>query len=77
VALRDRTVIPAKVGRGYRVDEILDELDDQEDRDALLGWLNDPTIGSKRIANELVDEGYTICPNAIAYYRRKVLEVDV
>ena len=76
MALRDRTITPAKAGRGFRITEILDELD-QEDRDALLGWLNDPTIGSKRIKAELVDEGYRISSGAVATYRRKVLEVDV
>ena len=77
MALRDRTITPAKGGRGFRITEILDELDDQEDRDALLGWLNDPAIGSKRIAAELADEGYPISPGAVATYRRKALELHV
>lgn len=76
MALRDRHIGPRVTGRGYRIDEIRGLLD-TEDLEVLDRWLADPTIGSKRIAAEVSAEGYNVSPNAVATYRRKVLEVDV
>lgn len=75
MALRDRTITPGRIGRRPRVEEIRDELDEL-DRAHLDAWLDDPRVGSKRIATELTAEGYPCSPGAVAHYRRNVLGVD-
>ena len=78
MALADRTIIPAKKGRRRRIDEVI-ELLDTADAEALYGWLLDPAIGSRRIADELKDEDarYSVSPGAITAYRREVLGVEI
>lgn len=76
MALADRTIVPGRIGRGYRIDEIRDELPD-DDVEHLDRWLADENVASKRIAAELVDEGFPVSPGAVATYRRNVLRVPV
>lgn len=73
MSLRDREPVPTQpAGRRYRIDEILDELDDDEG-DALRGWLADLRFSPESIRKELIAEGIPISTNAIASYRFSVL----
>ena len=75
MSLRDHAPTPSsKRGRRHRVDEILDELDD-DDRATLDAWLRDLRYSPEKIAAELAVEGITVVPGSIAAYRHNVLGI--
>jgi hypothetical protein len=63
--------IAALPKRMLGIDDVLDRLDDDKDRDALLGVLREPSYSDNTIATLITRNGYDLSAAAVGAWRRR------
>ena len=74
MSLRDREIKPARAHRRYRIEVVLEELE-EEDRVVLEEWLRDLRYSPERIKDALEEEKIYVSEGAIARYRSTFLKI--